>query len=73
MLDTVLTYSQIAVAAFLIMLILIQPKGVGLGQVFGGEGNVYRTKRGAEKIVFNATIFLSVLFAGLAMARIVVS
>lgn len=70
MLDAILTYSQIAVAAFLVVLVLVQPKGVGLGQVFGGEGNVYRTKRGAEKIVFNATIFFAVAMAGLAMARI---
>jgi preprotein translocase subunit SecG len=67
--DTILGIAQIVVGALLILLVLIQPKGVGLGQVFGGEGNVYRTKRGAEKIVFNLTIILSVAFAGVALAR----
>lgn len=42
--------------------ILIQNKGVGLSAAFGGEGNVYRTKRGAEKTIFITTIVLAVLF-----------
>jgi preprotein translocase subunit SecG len=67
--DTILGIAQIVVGALLILLVLIQPKGVGLGQVFGGEGNVYRTKRGAEKIVFNLTIILAAAFAGVALAR----
>jgi preprotein translocase subunit SecG len=67
--DTTLGIAQIVVGALLILLVLIQPKGVGLGQVFGGEGNVYRTKRGAEKIVFNLTIILATAFAGVALAR----
>jgi preprotein translocase subunit SecG len=70
--DQVLTIIQIAVAAILALLIIIQPKGVGLGQVFGGEGNVYRTKRGAERLIFNATIFFAVAFTGLAIARLLI-
>jgi preprotein translocase subunit SecG len=42
--------------------ILLQSRGTGLSTTFGGEGNVYRTKRGAEKIVFNATIVAAVVF-----------
>ncbi len=69
--DKALAIAQLASAILLVVLVLLQPKGVGLGQVFGGEGNVYRTKRGAEKIVYNATIALAILFAGLALARVV--
>ena len=70
--DTVLSVIQIVLSALLVGLILIQPKGVGLGQVFAGEGNVYRTKRGAEKIVSNATILLAIAFCGLGIARLFV-
>lgn len=57
---------QIVLAVLLMILILIQSKGVGLGGVFGGEGNVYRTKRGAERVIFLATIVVAVLFFGVA-------
>lgn len=68
--DTTLGITQIVLSALLAGIILLQPKGVGLGQVFAGEGNVYRTKRGAEKIVSNTTIVLAVLFCGLGIARL---
>lgn len=53
---------QIILAVLLILVILIQQKGAGLGSTFGGEMAIYRTKRGAEKLLFYATIVLSVLF-----------
>jgi len=70
--DKALGIAQIVISALIIGLILIQPKGVGLGQVFAGEGNVYRTKRGAEKIVANLTILLAIIFCGTAFARLFV-
>lgn len=71
--DKALLIAQMVLAGLLVLLVLIQPKGVGLGQVFGGEGNVYRTKRGAEKIVYYATIVTAILFAGMAFARVVLA
>lgn len=61
-LDRTIPIVQVALAVILIALILIQAKGAGLSGVFGGEGNIYRTKRGAEKVIFMATIVLAVLF-----------
>jgi len=58
---TVLITIQIAVSLLLILSILLQNKGVGLSETFGGEGNVYSTKRGAEKFLYYASIALSVL------------
>jgi preprotein translocase subunit SecG len=55
---------QIILSIPLIGAILLQAKGSGLGSIFGGEGNVYRTKRGAEKTLFIFTILNSIcLFA----------
>lgn len=53
---------QIVVGILLILTILIQQKGSGLGSSFGGDLSFYRTKRGAEKILFYSTIVLSSLF-----------
>lgn len=59
--------AQIVLATLLIGLILIQSKGSGLSGVFGGEGNIYSTRRGAERIIFIATIAIATLFFGTAL------
>lgn len=66
-LNTLLPYAQIAVAFLLIGAILLQQRGTGLGSAFGGEGNIYRTKRGFEKVIFTGTIVLGILFLILAI------
>lgn len=53
---------QIILGILLILVIIIQQKGAGLGSAFGGGSGFYRTKRGAEKLLFYATIVLSVVF-----------
>ncbi|MEK7567275.1 MAG: preprotein translocase subunit SecG [Patescibacteria group bacterium] len=65
--NTLLPYAQITVAVLLIGAILLQQKGTGLGATFGGEGNIYRTKRGFEKVIFTGTIVLGVIFLILAI------
>lgn len=57
------------ISAILLSLgILLQQRGSGLSSTFGGTGNVYTSKRGAEKIVFFFTIVMAVLFVGSAIA-----
>lgn len=53
---------QVILSIILIIAIILQAKGAGLSGVFGGEGNVYRTKRGAERTLFIFTIVVSTLF-----------
>lgn len=65
-----LNIAQIAVSVLLVAFILLQARGSGLGATFGGEGNIYRTKRGLEKTLFRGTIVLSVVFFGLALASL---
>lgn len=72
MLQTILNILQIVFAVFLIVSVLLQARGSGLGAVFGGEGNVYRTKRGFEKILFIGTIVLSILFFLTAVINVLV-
>lgn len=61
---------QIIVSILLIVVVLLQSRGSGLGAAFGGDNAIYRTKRGAEKIIFIATIILAILFFALALAQI---
>ena len=64
-----LTIIQVILALLLTGAILLQAKGVGLGAGFGGDGNVYRTKRGIEKKLHNATILIAILFLGTSLAN----
>ncbi|MBI3342809.1 preprotein translocase subunit SecG [Candidatus Gottesmanbacteria bacterium] len=58
---TIILLIHLVVAVGLISLILLQSSQGGLGSAFGG-GEAYRTKRGAERVVFIGTIILAVLF-----------
>jgi preprotein translocase subunit SecG len=55
---------QIVVAVLLIVAVLLQVKGSGFGAALGGMsgGSVYRTKRGLERTLFQATILLTIVF-----------
>lgn len=53
---------QIIFGILLILVIIIQQKGSGLGTSFGGDMSFYRTKRGAEKLLFYATIVIALTF-----------
>ncbi|OGZ61268.1 MAG: preprotein translocase subunit SecG [Candidatus Spechtbacteria bacterium RIFCSPLOWO2_02_FULL_38_8] len=65
---TILLVTQIVVSVALVASILLQKRGAGLGGAFGGGGSTYYQKRGAEKILYYATIVLSFLFIGLGFA-----
>ncbi|MBU1445671.1 preprotein translocase subunit SecG [Patescibacteria group bacterium] len=55
---------QMVVAILLILSILSQQRSAGLSATFGGTGGFQVSKRGAEKVLFIATIVLAVLFVG---------
>ncbi|MBI3305194.1 preprotein translocase subunit SecG [Candidatus Parcubacteria bacterium] len=61
---------QLIVSILLIATVLLQQRGTGLSATFGGEGNIYRSKRGLEKILFISTIVLTTLFLGLAAIQL---
>lgn len=67
----ILLISQIIVSVFLIILILLQPRGASLGSVFGGGGKFYVARRGLEKKIFGATIIFGILFIVLALLNLI--
>lgn len=70
---TWLAIVQIVISSLLVAAVLLQQRGTGLSATFGGEGNIYRTKRGLEKVIFIATIVFAVLFFASAVLSIVLS
>ena len=61
---------QIIIGVLLIIVILLQQRGTGLGSAFGGEGGFYRTRLGIEKILLVSTIALGVAFFTTAIINI---
>lgn len=67
----ILNILEIVISIALIVTIMLQQQGSGLGVMFGNVGGEsYRSKRGAEKLIFNLSIVLTVFFVmnGLAIA-----
>ncbi len=57
----------------LVLSVILQSKGAGLGGLAGGDtGGVFTARRGVEKTLFRFTIVLSVLFFALAIAATLV-
>ena len=60
--ENYLNIGQILVSVALIIVVLLQAKGSGFGAGLGGTTSSFRTRRGLEKTLFQATIGLTVLF-----------
>ncbi len=60
--QTYLYIALIIISVVLVLAILLQVRGGGLGGIFGETSTVFRTKRGIEKTLFQLTIILTVLF-----------
>ncbi len=68
--NNILLYVQIGSAVLLMIFILLQQRGQGLGSSIGG-GLEYSTKRGIEKSFFSATIICAIVFIGVSVARLI--
>jgi preprotein translocase subunit SecG len=58
----ILQWVTVISGILLIVTILLQQRGASLGAGFGSSGELYTTRRGLDKSLFDTTIFLSVAF-----------
>lgn len=69
-----LDIAMIITSIALIVSVILQSKGAGLGGLTGGDtGAVFTARRGVEKTLFRITVALSVIFFGLAIATVVLT
>jgi preprotein translocase subunit SecG len=68
-----LNITQIVLAVALVLIIMLQVRGGGLGGIFGQPDTVYRTRRGIERSLFQLTILLVVLFVAVALISLKVT
>ncbi|MFZ2555259.1 MAG: preprotein translocase subunit SecG [Minisyncoccia bacterium] len=73
--SAVLPYVQIALSVLLMAAILLQRTGASLGGAFGADNfsSGFHTRRGFEKVLFQSTIALGILFALSALINILIS
>ncbi len=71
---TVLPYIQLISSVLLIIAIILQQTGASLGGAFGTDNfsSGFHTRRGAEKLLFNVTIVLAVIFAVSALVALII-
>ena len=61
-LDNILEIITVVSAVLTIVLILLQQRGASLGAGFGSSGELFTTRRGLDKSLFDVTIVFSVIF-----------
>lgn len=60
--DSILQIITIGSAVLMIIAILLQQRGATLGAGFGSSGELYTTRRGIDKNLFEVTIVFAVIF-----------
>jgi preprotein translocase subunit SecG len=74
LMTNILDGGLILTAIALVISIVLQSKGAGLGGLTGADaGGVFTARRGIEKTLFWVTIVFSVLFFALAITLVIIS
>lgn len=60
--NSILQIVTIGTAVLMMLAILLQQRGASLGAGFGSSGELFTTRRGLDKNLFEATIVLAVIF-----------
>ena len=64
----------IIISVLLILSVILQSKGAGLGGLSGADaGSVFTARRGIERTLFYVTIVLSVVFFALVLTLLIIS
>jgi preprotein translocase subunit SecG len=60
--DTILQVITVSSAVLMVLAILLQQRGATLGAGFGSSGELYTTRRGLDKNLFEFTVIMAVIF-----------
>jgi preprotein translocase subunit SecG len=71
---TYLNIALIIISVLLILSVIIQSKGAGLGGLTGADtGSIFTARRGVERTLFWITIVLSVIFFALVITLLIIA
>ena len=68
--DTILQFVTVGSAVLLVVSILLQQRGATLGAGFGSSGELYTTRRGIDKNLFEVSVVFAVIFVLSIMASL---
>jgi len=71
--NIILQFLTLGSAVLMIVAILLQQRGASLGAGFGSSGELYTTRRGFDKNLFEVTIILAVVFVLSILAGLIIS
>ncbi len=71
--DVILQLTMVVSAVLMVLCILLQQRGASLGAGFGSSGELYTTRRGTDKSLYEATIILAVIFVGSLLAGLLIA
>ncbi len=71
---TYLNIALIIISVLLILSVIVQSKGAGLGGLTGADtGSIFTARRGVERTLFWVTIVLSVIFFALVITLLLIA
>jgi len=71
--SSLLEFATIVSAVLMILCILLQARGASLGAGFGSSGELFTTRRGLDKNLYEATIVLAVVFVMSILVNIILA
>lgn len=71
--DQILQSVMVVSAILMVLAILLQQRGASLGAGFGSSGELFTTRRGTDKNLYEATIILAIIFIGSLLAGLLLS
>ena len=71
--DTVIQIVMTGSSVLMVLCILLQQRGASLGAGFGSSGELFTTRRGTDKSLYEATIILAVVFVGSLLAGLLIA
>jgi preprotein translocase subunit SecG len=71
---TYLNIALIIISVLLVLSVILQSKGAGLGGLTGADtGSIFTARRGVERTLFWVTIILSVVFFALVITLLILA
>jgi preprotein translocase subunit SecG len=69
--NSIYDYVAVISAVIMVIFILMQTRGAGLGAGFGGSAEINTVRRGSDKTLFQLTIIMATIFIGSVILGIV--
>ncbi len=69
----ILQIIHLVISVLLIAIVLLQQRGSGLGDAFGGDSSVFTSRRGVEKVLYYLTIVFGISFGVVAILQLMLT